>query len=70
MTERLKVIQARARQRALGRGLRAHFESFANEQIPEEFLKALNEWDARHPVRRAVRIAAAATGVKAKGKKS
>jgi hypothetical protein len=43
--ERLKVSDARARQRALGRGLRAHFNEFTDEAIPDDFLNLLEKLD-------------------------
>lgn len=43
--ERLKGSGARARQRALGRGLRAHFEEFTGEAIPDDFLSLLGKLD-------------------------
>jgi len=47
--ERLKVLEAKARQRALGRVLRSYFEEFANEPMPEEFLSLLQALDEAEP---------------------
>ena len=55
MIERRKVLEALARQRALGRVLRAHFEEFTDEQIPEDMIKLLNGLDEK-PVLKAVRM--------------
>lgn len=43
--ERNRII--RARQRAIGRELRRHFDSVVGEPIPEEFLNLLQKIDER-----------------------
>jgi hypothetical protein len=45
LTERDKVIGARARQRAIGRELRRMFDDVVQEPIPDDFLDLLKKID-------------------------